>query len=211
MTRHEDDGSLVHQHVCNENEVYVVSEDIQSLLMGWADEREFTLPLRKFFTALRHDMKKKLQSYFPVVHFISEVEIKSQIDNLLEKETEVTAVSLDRAYKKNGCLLIEATRIVDGSSMMPIGNLGSRTQTSLEEQFKLLSKTVTRPIQLIDDVIFSGNSNIDLLKRFNSVGIEVNSMVVGISVEEGVRLLEMQAWSTKKTVYSFPLMNIRVG
>lgn len=187
MTRHRNDGSVVHQHVCNEDKVYVVSEDIQSLLKEWADKKGFILPSKKFFFTLRREMKKKLQSYFDTVHFISEEGIKKQIDCLLEKNGALSTVSLDRAYKKDNCVLIEATRIAVGGS--PAAVLGSRTQVSLDEQFNALKKTITQPIQLVDDVIFSGNSNIELIKRFNSLGMNIDSMVVGVSVENGVNCI----------------------
>lgn len=163
-------------------QTFVVSEDIDILLKKWAEKNNFRIPEKEFFLELRKEMKQKLLEFFPDVHFIAEEEISAYIrKSTFGKESHV--VSLDKVYTSDGFLALEATRMV-GENFKDLDN-ASRSHVSIEEQIETIALHVQQPVILIDDVIYSGNNLVDIIQRMKRAGIEVSSVITGISIGMG--------------------------
>lgn len=179
---------------------FVVSEDIDVLLKKWAEKNNFRIPEKEFFLELRKEMKQKLLEFFPDVHFIAEEEISSYIRrSTFGKESHI--VSLDKVYTSDGFLTLEATRMV-GKNFKDLDNT-SRSHVSIEEQIKTIALHAQQPVVLIDDVIYSGNNLIDIIQRMKRAGIEVSSIITGISIGMGAEkiLSEFDYISIYSTVH----------
>ncbi|MDB5194628.1 MAG: hypothetical protein JWN50_642 [Parcubacteria group bacterium] len=167
-----------------EHSRYVVSEDIRLLLASWCKENNFEIPDAVFFEALRRRMHEKLESIFPhaEVVCVSEAEIVDPLHALLAESNDPT-VSLDRVYTQQE-LLLDYTRLVDKDYNF-IG-LGSRTQESISRQVARIADSVKRhgSIQLVDDVVFSGDGIVEVIEWFNAHNIKVSRVVAGISINE---------------------------
>lgn len=161
---------------------YVVSEDIKLLLSKWCKDMGFKLPDDVFFEAMRNRMRSKLQDIFSEyeVVFVSEKEITEPLSHLLEN-ANAPIVSLDKIYT-NQALSLDYTRLVNHQSEY-LG-LSSRTQKSISKQLDEIDSKLSdsRSIELVDDVIFSGDGIIDVISWFNQRGIKVERVIAGISI-----------------------------
>ncbi len=165
--------------------LYIVSEDIDLLLEPWSKEKGLTLPDGIIFNALRQQMREKLEAIFPeaCVLMVSSSEIVDPLHALLNS-SPLPVISLDRSYTKQG-LHLDCTRLT-GRDLKQLG-LGSRTQVGVDEQIRNLVPHLgdAKHVQLVDDVIFSGEGMVDIVERLNQQGIVVDRIVVGISINNG--------------------------
>lgn len=165
---------------------YVVSEDVNLLLQGWAGQRGFSLPEPEFFTELRSEFKSYMGQVFDGFELVPENELLEGIRKRVE-ESGLLPVSLDRVYFRSEPSL-DITRLVEDSGQDR--GLGGRVGTpSLLRQFRALKESGVNEVVLVDDVIFTG----DLIKRtgklLKKMGIRVPMVCAGIGITEGIEQL----------------------
>lgn len=170
-------------HVCVRGKPYVVSEDIEHLLDRWGNQNGFIIPDKAFFTSVRNNMRGELQKIFPEVQLVSEDGMIDWIIKMVSNET-LPVISLGRVYDIENCHSIDATRLVD-QNLLSIG-LGSRDGVCLEDQILSISERIRGPVCIVDDVLFSGESHIDLMHKLFSAGICVEVLITSISIKKGV-------------------------
>lgn len=169
------------------SKAFVVSEDIDVLLQAWGEKRGFKIPDTRFFESAREEMKKRLLDFFPDVQFIKKGAIIENIGKRIPKG-DASVVSLDKIYTRNARNLfeMEVTRMV-GEDLEFLDN-ASRIAKTIEEQIEDLATLIApenRKITLVDDVIFTGENLVSLIKKFRNAGICVSGVISGISVEAG--------------------------
>lgn len=173
---------------------FVVSEDIHILLAQWAARHPFFSPLQlspELFKGLRREMILKLREYFGEVEFVTEAQIRQNSQAIL-REVDCPLVSLDETYHPDGDFKISSTRLTDqcGNSLQ---GYGSRNLDTLERQYDLIASGLNgrgRDVQLIDDVIYSGDNIIEIIKNLGSRGVRVARVMGAVVVREGKRKIE---------------------
>ncbi len=130
-------------------------------------------------------MKAKLASIFPDYRIVllSAEEIMEAFDSLIV-DGHCPTISLDRVYTDRGHYF-RWTRIAD-SQKTPIGH-GSRSGESISDQIERIVQQLPpgQHIQLVDDVVFSGDNIIDVVKLFNQAGVKVGRIVAAVSIGDG--------------------------
>ncbi len=176
-----------------ENKPYVVSADSQGLLKNWANKNQLTIPEDEYFQGMLRDLESTLSRYFSRVDIIPEEFISQGLNGFI-KNSSVPVVSLDRAYVNpqqiNLAGFLDATRTVD--SRLNSTGLGSRARKiSLERQIgQLALQQKGKSMALADDVIFEGKTMLQLVQKFRSKGIPINTVYSGITIKDGKELIE---------------------
>jgi hypothetical protein len=172
---------------------YVVSEDIQLLLRGWAKEKGFTLPPLSFFRNLRSKLRDKLGQIFSQVDFANEGDLQRGLSELLST-SRLPIVSLEKVYV-NSHLNLELTRQVHelGREEGLVNRFGTR---SLKEQVTSLKAMLPNnnriEVALVDDVIFSGSLMMNVIKILAEKNVAVVEVYAGVGVGPGVKPLRDQ-------------------
>ena len=170
---------------------YIVSADTQGLLTKWSRETGYTIPETDYFQGMLKDLGNTLQEYFPDVDVVPESFLRAGLKQL-SGNADMPIVSLDRIYvdkeDKNIVGFLDTTRSVD-TNLNSTG-LVSRNTVSIDAQIKNLSGQYSgQTIALIDDVIFGGNTMIELIDKFQNQGVTVSRVIAGIAIQEGIDLL----------------------
>ncbi|MDP3975829.1 MAG: hypothetical protein Q8P95_02835 [bacterium] len=168
---------------------YVVSADIHLLLKQWAEKRGFNLPPLHLFFELRNQMTAELAAIFPgrSVDMITEEELVAGINQLTQGHND-PVVSLDRTYATAAAQTLEATRMID--TTLNSLDIGSRTGECLEDQVARIAQAGGSTIfQLVDDVIFYGESMVHLIGLMKKAGLRVSRIIAGIMIAEGQRAI----------------------
>lgn len=168
---------------------YVISEDIDVLLGVWAKKTGFTIPDSHFFTEKRSAFYSFLEQCLVCenganpVHSITGHELRDGIRNLVSEFPVV--ISVDPIYTPSKFPIVHITRMMD-ENFHKIGT-GSRTHEPICEQLRSLpTQYRVSPVAICDDVVYGGESIIDLIEACEKEGIVVNALVVGISIQEGI-------------------------
>lgn len=165
---------------------YVVSEDIGILMQKWAKNKGFVIPDTIFFVKLRLQFAAFMKQIFSNFELVSEEELSVGLKNMVKK-TELFPISLDRVYYQSNPGL-DISRLVDAQ-----GNdrgLGRRRDSStLLNQFRKLRKLGIKEAVLVDDVIFSGGLAERITNVLSSIGIETPIICSGIAIKEGVDII----------------------
>lgn len=170
---------------------YVVSADTQGLLTKWSRETGYAIPKTDYFQGMLKDLGNTLQEYFPEVDVVPESFLRNGLKQL-SSTVDQPIVSLDRIYvdkeDKNIVGFLDTTRSVDTN----LNNLGlvSRNTIDIDSQIKKLSEQYSgQNIALLDDVIFGGNTMLEIINKFQNQGVTVSRVIAGISIQEGIDLL----------------------
>lgn len=165
---------------------YVVSQDIGILMEKWAKDKELSIPDKAFFAQLRLDFTKLMKQIFPNFESVSEDGLSNGLKNTVEK-TELFPISLDRVYYQSNPR-IDISRLVDAQ-----GNdkgLGRRRDSStLLSQFRKLRELGVKKAVLVDDVLFSGSLAERITSVLSGIGIEIPIICAGIAIKEGIDIL----------------------
>lgn len=176
---------------CEQYKPYVISADVKTSLTSWADNTGYTVPKPDYFKGMLGDMRSVLRGYFPDVEIITE-EILSEGLRELSGMNGLTIVSLDRFYTNgisNITGYVDFTRSVD--TTLTSTGLVSRTPVPIDTQIQKVSAGIdkTSPITLLDDVIFGGDTMLEIVDRFAAYGIKTANVIAGIAVDEGITKL----------------------
>ena len=171
-----------------ENRPYVVSADSSGLLKSWARENWLTVPNDVYFQGMLRDLEKTLQKSFKSVEIIPEDFLRRGLNELIIR-SPFPVVSLDRAYinpkQRNLLGFIDVTRTVD-RNLNNTGLQGRTLELSLERQINILAaKQAGRVISIVDDVIFEGQTMLQLVEKLRLKGVVVDSIYAGIAIQEG--------------------------
>ncbi len=176
---------------------YVVSADIQMLLMTWAATREFFLPPTEFFDAMQSNLQRELERVLPSgtsVEIVTASELSHGLYRLLGAlDPLLPAITLDRTYfQAQPKLQLDLSRWVDqqGNDIGVHRRAGAQSQ---EQQLLRLRNQKIGEAVLVDDVIFTGNLITDLIPKLAQHGIWVKAVVAGIGVGEGIRRIRKLA------------------
>jgi len=170
---------------------YIVSADAQGLLSQWSRKTGYSLPETDYFQGMLKDLGNTLQEYFPEVDVVPEVYLRAGLKQLTSENNQPT-ISLDRVYvdRQNNNIVgfLDTTRSVD-ENLNETG-LVSRNSTDIDSQIQQLSKQyVGKSISLLDDVIFGGNTMLEVINKFQKQGVVVSRVIAGIAIQEGIDLL----------------------
>lgn len=182
---------------------YIVSADTYGLFKTWANKNGLLVPQSSYFEGMLKELEQVLGKYFDQVDVISESELIEGLNRMVATSA-LPVVSLDRAYVRPGQdnLLgyLDVTRTVD-QNLNNVG-LGSRRQDqSIIEQVKSYAYQLNgRPIALIDDVVFDGNTMLQVAQTFEAAGVPVEKVFTGIVVEDGKKLLEQNGLEVESVV-----------
>ena len=184
------------------NTPYVVSADAAGLLERWTGANGYGIPSQAYFDDLSVDLGANLEETTGLdVEIVSEEEMREGMDRLV-RSSPYPVISLDRAYFDNGNPVIsgyiDVTRAVkenmDGQGNMAFVSAGALMPRpgfpTLKEQLEAFRSSEPSPITLVDDVIFSGEGAVDLVKQLESVGRPVAKIIAGIGIREGIAKLE---------------------
>jgi hypothetical protein len=133
---------------------------------------------------MRGELRSYLESIFGTrtVQFIPRKEIIQGAIEIVER-TDAPIVSLDNSYLLTTNRL-SVSRCVD-SQMNSIGIRPRFGELAIDHQIQRLLDSGLREVVLFDDVIFSGESVIDLSERLRRVGILVRKIIAGIAIRKG--------------------------
>lgn len=177
---------LIEKKEIEEQNPYVVSEDIGILMEKWANNKGFIIPDKTFFTQLRLEFTQFMKQIFPNFESVSESELSSGLKNLVEK-TELFPISLDRVYYQSNPKL-DISRLVSAEGKDR--GLGRRRDSpTLLSQFRKLRELGIKEAVLVDDVIFSGSLAERIINVLSEIGIKVPIICVGIAIQEGIDIL----------------------
>jgi hypothetical protein len=100
---------------------------------------------------------------------------------------------------KNIIGFLDTTRSVN--EKLENTGLVSRNEIDIDSQIKLLSKQNTgKEIALLDDVIFGGNTMLEIVNKLREQDVNVSRVIAGIAIQEGIDLLN------KEQVQVIPLL-----
>lgn len=168
---------------------YVISSDLYGLMQAWSREKGYRLPPRRFFNGLTKDLQKELRRAFGgKVEVVSDKKLKRGM-NRLARRSPYPVISLDRAYVDDKTPNVEGyldlTRLVD-RNQNGLGLAGRDGKTTLQEEVaKHASDGAVKPVVLIDDVIFGGDTNLQIADAMRRVNRPVAQMISGITIGEG--------------------------
>lgn len=177
---------LIEKKELEEQNPYVVSEDIGILMEKWAKNKGFIIPNKTLFAQLRSEFTQFMKQIFPNFESVSESELSSGLKNLVEK-TELFPISLDRVYYQSNPKL-DISRLVSAEGKDR--GLGRRRDSpTLLSQFRKLRELGLKEAVLVDDVIFSGGLTERITNLLSSMGIEIPIICTGIAIQEGIDIL----------------------
>ena len=181
---------------------YVVSEDLELVLKQLITINGFSLPSQQTIADLRSGLKWQLQKIFgsSTVEMITATCMRDSMQEAMA-QLDVIPVSLDRLYMTCDHH-IDMTRSID-SDLNDCGETERCNSVSLSEQIQTLVAYGIRDIALVDDVVFSGNGILRLIKLCAAYGITVRSVIAGIVIGEGEKKITARG-VTVRTRYRYP-------
>lgn len=183
---------------------YVISEDVRLALEPWARQNKLMLPPDRFFTDLRDAMRLAFSVITPEIMVVQEEELQEGLRELCQGKDSSSLVSLERLYMPELTQRIESNRTVQWVRQgWRDADLASRTKDTLAKQIQRLARTLPDKITLVDDVIFSGESALELIEMFRAVNKDVCRVIAGIAIGEGKDRLESEGVEVQQVRY-FP-------
>lgn len=165
---------------------YVVSADIGILLNRWGQQKKFQIPDQSFLNSIRADFSREMSGMFPAFELVPEQELTEGLSQIVD-ESEGVPISLDGVYYPNA-MRLEMSRNI-GGNLQDKGLFRRADTDMLAIQFRNIKRAGIDTVQLIDDVLFTG----DMIFRIDSIlqkmGISVTGVNVGIAIGEGIAKL----------------------
>ena len=158
-------------------------------------EREHVAFFEKFHVELMATLKGLLPEDIEIQSVDMDILAQKVLGAALARESRlrdaiVVSTCFEMSAARRG-ITLEINRIVDGSGKL-IG-LGPRPgHTDLTSQFMAISRLAAegRPVVLVEDGTFSGKTLKYVLAHFARVGVNVDSLIVGLCFEEALTTLE---------------------
>lgn len=180
---------------------YVITEDLEFLMQQWVNDSDFRIPDCNFFQNIQNRLSEFLESVFPNVLLIKQNILYNQLRNIMESIKNVNIVTIDRMFD-SAQFYLESNRIADISTQEIIGEAQRPGHQPLEEQILLLPKD--RPIVLVDDGCFSGETLFRIVRRLKSHSFVIQNVVVGVLIgRQHNRLLQEYSGLRLSAVYEF--------
>jgi hypothetical protein len=182
---------------------YIVSADTGLLMNKWGERNGLITPGSSFYQEMLVDLKEKLRDSFDEIKVIPESELQEGMNQLV-REAAFPVISLDRTYvdesQPNLMGYLDATRTVD-TNLQSTGLRSRLRENSLQQQiYRLAQGADGRTITLIDDVIFEGKTLLEIIEKFRDQGVNIDQVLTGIAIQEGIDLLEANGISVKTVV-----------
>jgi hypothetical protein len=158
-------------------------------MQKWASENGYQLPPKRFFDGLTKSLQRELRDIFQgKVVVVSEGKLRRGM-NRLAKRSPHPVISLDRAYvdgqTPNVVGHLDLTRLID-HRQEKLGLAGRDGVTTVEEAVaKHGAAGRIAPATLIDDVIFGGDTNVEIAQAMRQAGRPIPHMIAGITIREG--------------------------
>ncbi len=159
---------------------YVITEDLEFLMKRWSMGVDFIIPEHNFFVSIQEKLLNYLGSIFCDLVLIDYYELSSHLEDMMGLNKDVLFVSIDHVYCEVDNYL-EINRVADVSNLKKIGISQRPGSISLEEQFDSLPKD--RPIVIIDDGCFSGDTMFQIVTMMKKRGLNVQKSIVGIMID----------------------------
>lgn len=162
---------------------YIVTQDLEHLMKTWAQSNKYIMPANFFFKQLQDDLNSYLRVMFNDYLFLTISEVSSLLYPKVAALREATTiVSVDRIYN-TADYHIESNRIADPETSEVIGEAERPGFPKLDEQISRIPKN--KPVTLIDDGMFSGETMLRLCQKFEATGLVVRNIAVGLLCEPG--------------------------
>ncbi len=173
---------------------YVISADVSHLFKSWALGEGHSHPSDQYFIDYTLELQRKIGEATGVrVEVVEEKELSDGLDERIAR-SPYPVISLDRVYTDGHEHVdgyIDLTRAVD-EDLVDLGIAARPDSLPLEGQLKALETDDETPITIVDDVIFSGNSILDIAERLQKINRPVARVIAGVAIGEGLRAVEAQ-------------------
>jgi hypothetical protein len=169
-----------------------VSEDVKGLFNSWAACESYVPVSEHYFSEFSAELCKELQETTGApVEMVTASELEDGLQSCLATSTN-PVISLDRAYLNGDFpqLLahIDMTRAVD-ESFVDKGILPRPGFDPVDIQVETLRSPYESPIELVDDVVFTGEGIVDLCGKLRRVNRPVSRVIAGIGIGGGLKRL----------------------
>lgn len=180
---------------------YVISSDLAEIFTEWGGDCGVHIPSRQYFLDRVGEIAEALGTIFPDVRIVDDTSI-IDLFRMVSNETTAPIISIDKIYMssvlgKNYDAYMNVTRAVDNE--LNIVGLISRPVSwqaegviikPYEETVSAIAQTYNaRTITLVDDVVFSGGTISQIVDSLKKCGVEVASVVAGISIGQAKEAL----------------------
>lgn len=180
------------QTILSQNEnPFVLSQDINYLLRDWARQSGYQIPDPRPY---QRELAGEIQSIFPISEIIGEEELQETAKETLSRSEKDGGIclSMDRAYMPavdtyGKVLYLDSSRQID-KNFNSIG-LGTRSKSNpdLLSQLKSIQKKVGgKPITVYDDVAFGGDTMLEVLSLAKKAGLQIKSVNLAISTSDAI-------------------------
>jgi len=146
----------------------------------WAKENGFKIPEAEFFHRLQNKLMQYMGEIFPKMELLSLNTLSSGLRERVAAVQDGIVVSIDQIYN-NSDYHLESNRISDLNTMEIIGEAQRPGHPSLLDQVSSLPKG--KPITLVDDGCFSGDTLFRIYQLMTDQGYEVDKIIVGIIID----------------------------
>lgn len=166
---------------------YVISRGLRVIMKEWCMKNNFIAPKDDFFQNMGKKMEIELKKIFSRVEIVTHTEMFAGIKTIVIN-SKLTPLSLDRIYTKSFLNLDVTRKMLPNSKKYIIGNRFGTAK--IEEQLSIIKNTGIKEVILIDDVLFSGSTIINIIKKLKNIGVKVKLVCVGIAIKEGIENVE---------------------
>jgi len=186
-----------------EQEPYVISADVGSLMKQWGQVSQYSVPNSRYFDGMTNHLETVLQECFQTVDIVSYEQLRDGLGELIGR-SRLPVISLDRAYvtpqNKKIVGFLDINRAVD-ENLLNLGVSSRPKTTSVDAQIRALAKRIMgNKITLVDDVVFEGGTIADVANWFAKKGIVVEHVIAGIAIQEGISKLTAQGINVSSVV-----------
>ena len=159
---------------------YIVTEDLEYLMKRWSIGVDVIIPDHNFFVSIKKRLIKYLNSMFAELVLISYEDLSSQLKQKIEQNSDAIILSIDQVYCEVDYYL-EINRVADINTLKKIGLSNRPGCISIDEQLNDFPKD--RPIIIIDDGCFSGDTLSEITSMMEVKGLQVQKSIVGIMID----------------------------
>ncbi len=172
---------------------YIISTALYALMEKWANSALLEIPRKEYFDDIAVSFKSKLSEYSLEPTLITEDEYDTGMKQLSD-DTLYPVISLDRNYTKANALNvignIDLTRAVD-SDLNSIGLIERDGSSCIKAQANKINNCgQIIDVCLLDDVLFSGSTCLDVVQMLKPYNINVKSMSANIAMDLGIQKLQ---------------------
>ncbi|XOU93932.1 MAG: phosphoribosyltransferase [Candidatus Kerfeldbacteria bacterium] len=159
---------------------YVITEDLEYLMKRWTRGVDYKIPDHNFFVSIQQRLIKYLNSMFTELVLISYEDLSSQLKQKIQQNNDAIIISIDQVYCEVDSYL-EINRIADINTLKKIGLSNRPGCISIDDQLNNLPKD--KPIIIIDDGCFSGDTLYQIISLMKEKGLNVQKSIIGIMID----------------------------